>query len=176
MLWCSVCDAHTLYQRLFKLIQTTMPLSSSSKTIYLIMWSAAFSSVQHTAFIDWYIQVSHVGIFDTALWTAFSPVVLPLPFPLVHHYPSPFPVWKSTCTYVYFFVQCVRGGGQLDKEMPQSPFPEAEFMNIQFLGIILRVLRFEVSIHNVYITNQFQTTCPWGGGGGVKFVSKGDCE
>ncbi len=70
-------------------------------------------------------------------------------------------------------------GGQLDKELPQSPFPETGFMNIQFLGIILRVLRLEVSIaiHNVYITNQFQSTfARGGGGGGVKYVSKGDCE
>jgi hypothetical protein len=35
-------------------------------------------------------------------------------------------------------------------------------MNVQvalrFLGIILRVLRLEVSVHDVYIANQFQTT------------------
>jgi hypothetical protein len=30
---------------------------------------------------------------------------------------------------------------------------EAEFMNVQFLGVILRVLRLEVSLYNVYITN-----------------------
>jgi hypothetical protein len=38
---------------------------------------------------------------------------------------------------------------------------EAEFMNVKlgfllrFLGINLRVLRFEVSVYNVYIKNQF---------------------
>jgi hypothetical protein len=42
-------------------------------------------------------------------------------------------------------------------------------ISLRFLGIILRVLRLEVSIYNVYITNQFQTTfAQWGGGGGVK--------
>jgi hypothetical protein len=39
---------------------------------------------------------------------------------------------------------------------------------LRFLGIILRVLRLEVSVYIVYITNQFQTTCSRGGGGGVK--------
>jgi hypothetical protein len=39
----------------------------------------------------------------------------------------------------------------------------------------LRVLRVEVSVLTVYITNQFQTTLAhWGRG--VKSVSKGDCE
>jgi hypothetical protein len=53
---------------------------------------------------------------------------------------------------------------------------EAEFMNgtisLRFLGIILRVLRLEVSVYNVYITNQFQTTFSKGAGG-VKSVSRG---
>jgi hypothetical protein len=35
------------------------------------------------------------------------------------------------------------------------------------MGIILRVLRLEVSVYNVYITDQFQTTFTRGGGGGV---------
>jgi hypothetical protein len=33
------------------------------------------------------------------------------------------------------------------------------------LGIILRVLRMEVSVYNVHITNQFRTTFAGGGGG-----------
>jgi hypothetical protein len=37
---------------------------------------------------------------------------------------------------------------------------------LRFLGIILRVLRLEVSGYNVYITNQFQTTYAQGGVGG----------
>jgi hypothetical protein len=37
-----------------------------------------------------------------------------------------------------------------------------------FLGIILRVLRLEVSVNNVYITNQFQPTFARGEGGGSK--------
>ncbi len=36
---------------------------------------------------------------------------------------------------------------------------------LRFLGIILRVFRPEVFVHNVYITNQFQTTFAQGGGG-----------
>ncbi len=31
-------------------------------------------------------------------------------------------------------------------------------ISLRFLGIILRVLRLEVSVYNVYIANQFQTT------------------
>jgi hypothetical protein len=34
---------------------------------------------------------------------------------------------------------------------------------LRFLGIILRVLRLEVSVYNVYITNQLQTTFAQGG-------------
>ncbi len=51
----------------------------------------------------------------------------------------------------------------------QDIFTEAEFKNVQFLqflGIILRVLRLEVSVYNVYITNQFQTTFAQVGEGG----------
>jgi hypothetical protein len=36
---------------------------------------------------------------------------------------------------------------------------------LRFLGIILRVLRLEVTLFSVYITNQFQTTFAHGGGG-----------
>ncbi len=39
-------------------------------------------------------------------------------------------------------------------------------ISLRFLGIILRVLRLEVSVYNVYITNQFQPTFAQGGGGG----------
>jgi hypothetical protein len=37
---------------------------------------------------------------------------------------------------------------------------------LRFLGIILKGLRLEVSLYNVYITNQFQTNFARGGGGG----------
>ncbi len=37
---------------------------------------------------------------------------------------------------------------------------------LRFPGIILRVLRLEVSVYNVYITNQFQKPLLLGGGGG----------
>jgi hypothetical protein len=56
---------------------------------------------------------------------------------------------------------------------------EAEFMNgtisLKFLGIIWSVLRLEVSVYNVYITNQFQATFSQGGRG-VKSLSRGDCD
>jgi hypothetical protein len=46
---------------------------------------------------------------------------------------------------------------------------------LRFLGIILRVLRPEVSVYNVYSTNQFQTTFAQGRGEvkSVKSVSRG---
>jgi hypothetical protein len=59
---------------------------------------------------------------------------------------------------------------------------EAKFMNVHsislsFLGIILSVLRFEISVYSVYNTSQFKTTFAGGGGGGVKkAVSRGDSE
>jgi hypothetical protein len=46
------------------------------------------------------------------------------------------------------------------------------------MGIILRVLRLEVSVYNVYIRKQFQTTFAQGGAGGrgVKSVNRDVCE
>jgi hypothetical protein len=38
-------------------------------------------------------------------------------------------------------------------------------ISLRFLAIILRVLRLEVSVNNVYITNQFETTFAQVGGG-----------
>jgi hypothetical protein len=51
-------------------------------------------------------------------------------------------------------------------------------MSLIFLGIILRVLRLEVSVYNVFITKQYQPSFAWGGGGGVgvKSISRSDCE
>jgi len=44
---------------------------------------------------------------------------------------------------------------------------KGEFLSLRFLGIILRVLRLEVSVFNVYITNQFQITFDfWSSEGG----------
>jgi hypothetical protein len=51
---------------------------------------------------------------------------------------------------------------------------------LRFLDIILKVLRLEVSVQNVYIRNQFQPTFSQTTfsqeEGGVKSVSRGDCE
>jgi hypothetical protein len=44
------------------------------------------------------------------------------------------------------------------------------------MGIILSVLRLEVSAYNVYITSRAQTTFAHGGGGRIKSVSKGDFD
>ncbi len=38
--------------------------------------------------------------------------------------------------------------------------------SLRFLGIILRVLRVEVSVYNVNVTNPFRTTVAHAGGGG----------
>jgi hypothetical protein len=67
-------------------------------------------------------------------------------------------------------------------QMSKNTTPEAEFSDVpsrsqitehtillRFLGIILRVLRPEVSIFNVYIKTQFQTNFAQKGGGGEKF-------
>jgi hypothetical protein len=37
-------------------------------------------------------------------------------------------------------------------------------ISLRFLGIILRIIILEVSVNNVYIKNQFQTTYAGGGG------------
>ncbi len=60
-------------------------------------------------------------------------------------------------------------------------YTEAEFMNVQFRwGFWAKTLKFsdfEVSVYNIYITNQFQITFAQGGGGGSKTpVSRGNCE
>ncbi len=47
-------------------------------------------------------------------------------------------------------------------------------ISLRFLGIILQVLRLEVSEYIVYITDQFQAT--FAGGWGGESVSRGDCE
>jgi hypothetical protein len=43
------------------------------------------------------------------------------------------------------------------------------------MGIILSVLRLEVSAYNVYITSRFQPTFAQEGVGGVKSVTRGIC-
>ncbi len=61
-----------------------------------------------------------------------------------------------------------------DQNVKYTPFrinKEAEFtkrtISFRFLGIILRVLRLEVSVYNVFTTNELQTTFARRGGGGV---------
>ncbi len=47
-------------------------------------------------------------------------------------------------------------------QQPWSRIHERTIL-LRFLGIILEVLRLEVSVYSVYITNQFQTTFAQGG-------------
>jgi hypothetical protein len=46
-------------------------------------------------------------------------------------------------------------------------------ISLRVLGTILRVLRLEVSVYNVYITNQFQTLLITGGRG-IKSVNRSE--
>jgi hypothetical protein len=65
----------------------------------------------------------------------------------------------------YIFVHLVRRECVTERRIHERT------ISLRFLGIILRVLRFEVSVSSVYITNQFQR-----GVGIVKAMSRGDCE
>jgi hypothetical protein len=59
---------------------------------------------------------------------------------------------------------------------PRSRFYERT-ISLRFLGIILRVFRLEVPYTMFTLPNQFKSTfARGGGGGGVKNVSRGDCE
>ncbi len=109
----------------------------------------------------------------------FQQKYLPVPYPNYYPYP-PYPLLVHVfmtiilCTPQFYSgstVHCAetRRSIFLREEIYDISYTEAEFMNIQFrwgFCIILRVLRLEVSVHNVYITNQFQTTFARGGGGG----------
>ncbi len=69
---------------------------------------------------------------------------------------------------------------KFSREYPPSPDTTLTWsrihehtISLRFRGIILRVPKLEVSVYNVYITNQFKTTCSRGG---VKSVGRGDFE
>jgi hypothetical protein len=49
-------------------------------------------------------------------------------------------------------------------------------ISMRFLGIILRVLRLDVSVDNVYIKNQFKSNFCSREREELKSVSRGDCE
>jgi hypothetical protein len=61
--------------------------------------------------------------------------------------------------------QTVPGGCNFDPELKPNQIHE-QTIPLRFLGIILRVLRLEVSVYNFFITNQIQTSFTPGGGGG----------
>ncbi len=66
------------------------------------------------------------------------------------------------------------GGGKLKKESVNTSL-EAKFMNIQFFedsGHNLESFRLEVSVYNVYITNQFLPTFAQGGREGGDKIQK----
>ncbi len=80
-----------------------------------------------------------------------------------------FSFWLKQYYGVFCMVSC---------DLRQTLWSWAELQNVywsqihertillRFLGIILTVFRLEVSVFNVYITNQFHTTFARGGGGG----------
>jgi hypothetical protein len=70
-----------------------------------------------------------------------------------------------------FSTPCSRpgGGGGGVSHLDRSRIHERT-ISLRFMGILLRVLRLEVSVYNVYITNKFQTILL------LKSVSRGDCE
>jgi hypothetical protein len=81
---------------------------------------------------------------------------LSIPFPLL-----PDRIFASNCLSCFSgslsFSNCSVSNGSHIHECTIS---------LKFLGTSFRVLRLEVSVNNVYITNQFQTTFAQGGRGG----------
>jgi hypothetical protein len=112
--------------------------------------------------------VSHVGIFDPALWT-----VAPLPFSLVQLYPTPpFPVWICK---LYTRTQCVvRGGGLLlslwqKKHLPQSPFTGQYFRWRHFALPSMRLILLRTQLsrsEKKTVWRNCSRKCMKGGGGG----------
>ncbi len=67
------------------------------------------------------------------------------------------------CLFALYRENCQRYPSSLEEE-DRSRIHERT-ISLRFLGIILRVLRLEISLYNVYITNHFQTTfAQWGAG------------
>ncbi len=87
-----------------------------------------------------------------------SPQCLTLHFRYTPHWVYYWKTWSSSLMAERRMPPwCAGLGSEL-----RSRFHERTIL-LWFLGIILRVLRFEVSVYNVYITNHF---CSLGGGGG----------
>jgi hypothetical protein len=88
--------------------------SSSPKHLLQNVISGIFSSSTHRVYrleiANFLRTFSHVGILDPALWSVLSPAA-PLPFSMVHHYPSPLPCVKKYCICTIVNIQCVRGEG-----------------------------------------------------------------
>ncbi len=64
---------------------------------------------------------------------------------------------KSLIFYIYSFL-IVNHSQQSRSRIHERT------ISLRFLGIILKVLRIEVSVSNMYITNKLQTTFAQGGG------------
>ncbi len=65
-------------------------------------------------------------------------------------------LFYNAVSILYLRINCV-------VEVSRSRIHERIIL-LRFLGIILKILRLEVSVYNVYITNQFQTTFAQGRG------------
>ncbi len=67
-------------------------------------------------------------------------------------------------------LSVISGKWRLQSPLGKAPESRSQIhertISFRCLGIILRVLRPEVSVYNVYITDQFQTPFARGGGGG----------
>jgi hypothetical protein len=97
-----------------------------------------------------------------------SPTVLPILHARVYFYEvsylgaNPAENILRARLYTWLTSHCLRSWGHGSRSQIHE-----RTISLKFLGIILRVLRLEVSVYNVYITNQFKTTFSrWGGGGG----------
>ncbi len=102
------------------------------------MWSAAFSSVQHTEFIDCAVSTfSHVAIFDQTC-NLYSPYLSLSPSLWFITILSPFPVWISA---IFARIQCVRTKGGLwgcvgDKNLQEfyTIWPRGFQRDVVYLG------------------------------------------
>jgi hypothetical protein len=85
-------------------------------------WSAALlkfntQRVYRLEIANFLRKFSHGDIFKPVLWSVLPPVAL-LSFSLVHHYPSPFPVWGTKYmlnAHICTCTMCDEGGGGGDQ-------------------------------------------------------------
>jgi hypothetical protein len=76
----------------------------------------------------------------------------------------------TLCDYVRYRAYTVHVQCSPRKRASNRSRNHERTISLRFLGIILRVLKLEVSFYDVYISNQFQTIFAQGWEGGVKSV------